>query len=113
MGEDLGPGLNLDEVISDVFALSQVSWEFSDDNTELLNSLDHSLDVSLGEISESIGDLNLEDLGVGKAFLDLWEVILLDEAVHDTGDEFFGTFDVHFVVSGNDAGSCLNESHFS
>ena len=41
VSEDLGPGLNLGDVVLDVFALSEVLWKFSDDDTEFLNSLDH------------------------------------------------------------------------
>ena len=111
VGKDGGPGLDLLDIILDAFAVLEVLWEFLNNHTELLNSLDHILDVTLGEVGESIGDLNLELLTVSEALLDLWKIILLDEAIHDSGNEFLGTFDVHGVVSGDDASSGLNEFH--
>ena len=113
VSEDGSPGLDLLDVALDILAVIEVSWELLDDLTELLNSLDDVLEVTLGEIRESIGDLNLKALSVVEAGLDLWEIILLDKTVDDTSDELLGTLDVHLVVSGDDASSGLNESHFS
>ena len=109
--EDLGPVLDLLDIIIHGLAVIKVLWELLDDLTKLLNSLDHVLDISLGEIRNGIGDLHLEGLTVLKALFDLWKVILLNKTVDHSGDELFGTFDVHGVPGGDDWSNSLNEFH--
>ena len=86
-------------------------WELLGNDTDFLNSLEDILDVTLGKVGDSVGDLNFETLSVFEALLDLWKIVLLEEAIQGSGDELLGTFDVHLVVSGNDACGGLNEFH--
>ena len=112
VGELFSPVLDLGNVTLDIFAVGEVSWDFLDDLTDFLSSLDDVCKVTLLEISDDSGEFDLKGLGVGHALLEFWKVIVLDEAIDKTGDHLFGTLDLHLVVSSKVSGNSCNESHF-
>ena len=109
--EDGGPGLDFLKVRVDVLAVVEVLWKFLDDLSDLLDSLQNVLEVTLRDVSDCVGDLCLQRRGVGEAGLDFRKVVLLDHSVDKTSNEFLGTLEVHGVVCGEDGGGLLNESH--
>ena len=87
----LCPVLNLGDISLHVFAFLEVFWKFSDEMGKVGGGFDEVLEVSLGELRDGLHDILLESLLVDEAFLDLWEVVLFDEVVHEPSEEFFNT----------------------
>ena len=111
VGELLTPDFELGNITLDLLAVVKVGWDLLDNLTNFLGGLDDALKASLLEISDDSGEFNLKGLAVLQALLDFWEVILVDEAFHKTGDHLFGSLDVHFVGSAKIGGNSLDESH--
>ena len=97
VGENFCPVLNLGNITLDIFAGIEVSWEFLDDFSNIHDTLDDIIDVSLLEFSDSLVDLGWESLDITEALLDLLKVILLNESLDETSNEFIDTIDVDSV----------------
>ena len=111
VGEDLGPVLNLGDVVSHALAVSEVLGELGDDVSNLLDSLEDVLEVSLGKVGDGVGDLLLKGLGVLEASLDLGKVVLANHSEDESGNELLDTSGVHVVLGGNDACDSGSNSH--
>ena len=92
--DGLGPGSDLVKIALKILALSEVSRELLDEGDDLLDGVNNGVNVESREVGDDGLNLGLEALTVSEALLDLGEVVVLDEAVEDAGDELLSLLEV-------------------
>lgn len=87
MLKDLGPCFDSVKVILDTAAVLEVLREFLNDFSNKFNTLDNVWDISFFKISNCILNILSKVTTIFQTLLNLWEVILSDEAIDDTSDK--------------------------
>ena len=96
--ELLLPGLQLGEVIRNILAVLQVSWDFLNEFDSVLDGSEHISQVALGKLVDNLGDIWSDGLNITEALLELWEVVLHDEAIDEAACEELDPINVHVVL---------------
>jgi len=84
VGEDLGPGFDSKDVRGEVLTSFELSGKFGSESLEVFNGLCPVFALNIGE---SLGKVTFETMATVVAFLNLSEVVLLNEGVQESGDE--------------------------
>ena len=85
--EDGSPGLDSLDIWFHSSAVLEVIINGSDDLSNLGDTRDDVHNVFLLEILDGLNEINIDDLSILKAWLDLIEVVVLDESIEETSDE--------------------------
>jgi hypothetical protein len=104
--------LNSVDVVRDVLAVGEGSWEFSGNLHTFLDSSNDGLDGSLFEVTDGGVDVIDEGLVVLHALLEFWEVVLSNKTVHKSSNELDGSIEVNGVGGGGKGSEGKGGSHF-
>ena len=85
--ENASPFLDSGDVTLHAFAILEVLGELLNNSNHDLDTGNNVTNVSLLEVSDSLGDLFLESGAVSEALLDLWEVVAANHTFNDTSEE--------------------------
>jgi hypothetical protein len=85
--EDGGPDFDSFDIWLHSLAILEIDVNGGDHLSDNWDTLDDVSDVFLLEIRDGLGELNLESLGISKAWLDLLEVVVLDESIEESSNE--------------------------
>jgi hypothetical protein len=85
--EDSSPGLDSLDIWLSSLAVLEVSVNAGDDLTNFGDPLDYVGDILLFEISNGNSKFSFDALGISKAWLDLVEIVVLDESIKKTSDK--------------------------